>query len=132
MMMLRTIALSFVLAAGVSACGDDDDDNKDTNDTTEVSDGEITPDATEVTPDATEPDGTTPDATETTPDATEVTPDVTETTDGEVIEPPPTFATFVIDMVQSQSNTTDPVPFADFSTLDEDDSEDAFSTVTFP
>ncbi len=34
--------------------------------------------------------------------------------------------------MQSQSNTTEPVPFADFSTLDEDDSEDAFSTVTFP
>lgn len=128
MMMLRTIALSFVLAAGVSACGDDDDKPTDTRDATEASDGEVTPDGT--LPDATEPDGTEPDATM--PDATETTPDVTETSDGETVEPMSTFAEFVIDMVQSQSNTTEPVPFADFSTLDEDDSEDAFSTVTFP
>ena len=129
MMTLRTIALSLVLAAGATACADDDDKPTDTRDTTEVSDGETTPDGT--VPDATEPDGTLPDGTDAT-DATETTPDVTETSDGEIIEPPPNFATFVIDLVQSQSNTTEPVPFADFSTLDEDNSEDAFSTVTFP
>jgi len=118
-----------VVALALGACGDDDEGKKDTTETTttDVTASETTTDATatETTTDATTPDdgdvATTTDAT---------TTDATGPGDTDVVEPPQSFPSFVIDLIQEgTSDDTEPVPYTSFSSLPDDTTEGIFDVL---
>ena len=119
------IAVSLVLAFGLGACGDDDK-KTDTTDAADTGQDSAPGDTSDTTNTDTVTTTDVPDTT-----ATEVTEDAdTGPDDTDVVEPPPTFPEFVIDLIENHTaDDTLPVPYTEFSTLEDDDTPTVFQSL---